>query len=133
MLTAVLRSAARLATGSTYVLLGADAVKSPGPRADMAASTLAMMRRVLPLPADDELVVRGNAAIQTVAGAVLMTGKAQKLAGVALVASLVPTTLAGHDFWNIQDPMARKMQRTQFIKNTAMLGGLLFAICADDR
>lgn len=43
-----------------------------------------------------------------------------------LAASLVPTTLAGHPFWTIEDPAARKVQRTQFHKNLAMIGGLLF-------
>jgi putative oxidoreductase len=46
--------------------------------------------------------------------------------GHALLASLVPTTIAGHGFWAIEEPAARKLQRTQCHKNMAMLGGLLF-------
>ncbi len=133
MLIRTVRVAARVMTGSTYAVLGLDAARSPGPRTDAAASTLAAIRKVVPLPADDELVVRGNAAVQALAGAVLVSGKAQRLAALALFASLVPTTAAGHDFWNIDDPMARKMQRVQFHKNLAMMGGLLFAVCDDDR
>ena len=37
----------------------------------------------------------------------------------------MPTTLAGHAFWTIHDPATRKQQLVQFIKNTAMIGGLL--------
>ena len=46
---------------------------------------------------------------------------------LALAASLVPTTYAGHPFWEEKDPGARAAQRTQFFKNTSMLGGLLLA------
>jgi uncharacterized membrane protein YphA (DoxX/SURF4 family) len=46
---------------------------------------------------------------------------------LALAGSLIPTTLAGHSYWQIEDPATRKMQRIQFHKNLAMIGGLLFA------
>ena len=121
-----LRISARILTGSTYAILGFDAVRAPGGRVDTAAPMLAAMRRGLPLPADHELVVRGNAAVQAVAGATLALGILPRASAVALFASLVPTTIAGHGFWAIEDPAARKLQRTQFHKNMAMLGGLLF-------
>jgi uncharacterized membrane protein YphA (DoxX/SURF4 family) len=38
---------------------------------------------------------------------------------------MVPTSLAGHAFWKIDDPVMRKTQRVQFLKNLAMIGGLL--------
>jgi len=50
------------------------------------------------------------------------------VAAAVLVGSLVPTTFAGHDFWNVEDPAARTAQRTQFLKNLTMIGGLLFAV-----
>jgi putative oxidoreductase len=127
-MTGSLRFAARVLTGSTYVLLGLDAARAPGGRVDQAASTLAMVRTVVPLPEDDELLVRGNGALQVLAGSLLMTGKAQRLSALALAGSLIPTTMAGHAFWTIDDPGARKQQRVQFHKNMAMLGGLLFAM-----
>ena len=37
---------------------------------------------------------------------------------------MIPTTVAGHAFWKVDDPAARKLQRIQFHKNMAMLGGL---------
>jgi putative oxidoreductase len=125
---ASLRPAARLLTGSTYALLGFDAFKAPGGRVDQAAPVLATMRQWgAPLPEDDELVVRGNAAVQVVAGALLAVGIAPRLSALALAGSLIPTTLAGHTYWNLEDEAARKAQRVQFHKNMAMLGGLLFA------
>ncbi len=119
--------AARLLTGSTYALLGFDAVRAPGARVDQAAPTLATLRAVVPLPDDDQLLVRANAAAQVLGGTLLALGIAERLSALALAGSLIPTTIAGHGFWAIEDPATRKLQRVQFHKNMAMLGGLLFA------
>jgi uncharacterized membrane protein YphA (DoxX/SURF4 family) len=123
----VLRIVARVLTGSTYIALGADAARSPGGRVDQAAPVLATVRGVVPLPAEDAVIVKANGAVQVVAGALLAVGVLPRLSAWALVGSLVPTTLAGHAFWKIDDPAVRKQQRVQFLKNTAMLGGLLYA------
>jgi uncharacterized membrane protein YphA (DoxX/SURF4 family) len=128
---APLRPAARLLTGSTYVLLGFDALRAPGGRVDLAAPLLAAIRAKVPLPADDEVVVRGNAAVQVVAGTALAVGLAPRLSALALAGSLIPTTLAGHAYWAIEDPAERKAQRIQFHKNLAMIGGLLLAVLDD--
>ena len=125
---APLRPAARILTGSTYVLLGFDALRAPGARVDQAAPVLAAVRKRIPLPADDELAVRCNAAVQVLGGALLALGRAPRLSALALAGSLIPTTLAGHAYWTIEDPAARKLQRIQFHKNMAMIGGLLFAV-----
>jgi putative oxidoreductase len=123
-----LRPAARILTGSTYALLGYDALTAPGGRVDQAAPLLAALRKWVPLlPADDELVVRGNAAVMVAGGTLLALGRAPRLSALILAGSLVPTTLAGHSYWKLEDPAARKAQRIQFHKNMAMIGGLLFA------
>src|SRR5271165_3349567 len=106
---APLRPAARILTGSTYVLLGFDALREPGGRVDLAAPVLSGIRTVVPLPDDDELVVRGNAAVQVVGGVMLALGWAPRLAALALAGSLIPTTLAGHAYWTVEDPTARKL------------------------
>lgn len=124
-MTSALRPLARLMTGSVYVLLGLDAFRAPGGRVTMAGPTLAGIRRVVPLPEDDELLVRTNAAVQVTAGATLALGVLPRLSALALVASMAPTTVAGHAWWTLEDPMARKVQRVQFAKNVAMVGGLL--------
>jgi uncharacterized membrane protein YphA (DoxX/SURF4 family) len=130
---APLRPAARFLTGSTYVLLGFDALRAPGGRVDLAAPLLAAIRAKVPLPADDEVVVRANAAVQVAAGAALALGRAPRLSALLLAGSLIPTTLAGHAYWTIEDPAARKMQQIQFHKNMAMIGGLLLAVLDDPR
>jgi putative oxidoreductase len=125
---APLRPAARVLSGSTYVLLGFDALRAPGGRVDLAAPVLAAVRKAVPLPADDELLVRANAAVMVVAGGMLTVGKAPRLAALALAGTLIPTTLAGHSYWALETEAERKAQRIQFHKNMAMLGGLLFAV-----
>jgi uncharacterized membrane protein YphA (DoxX/SURF4 family) len=118
-------------TGSTYVLLGFDALRAPGGRVDVAGPVLAAIRKVAPLPEDDELVVRGNAALQVVAGGLLALGIAPRVSALALAGSLIPTTLAGHAYWTLEDPATRKLQQIQFHKNLAMIGGLLLAVLDD--
>ncbi len=125
---APLRPDARVPTGSTYLLLGFDALREPGGRVDQAAPVLATIRKVAPLPEDDELVVRGNAAVMVAGGTLLALGIAPRLSALALACSLIPTTLAGHSYWAAEDPAVRKQQRIQFHKNMAMLGGLLLAV-----
>ena len=127
-LLAPLRAAARVLSGSTYVLLGFDALRAPGGRVDLAAPVLATVRRAVPLPENDELLVRANAAVMVVAGTTLALGKAQRLSALALAGSLIPTTLAGHSYWALEDEAERKAQRIQFHKNMALIGGLLFAV-----
>lgn len=122
-----LRIAARLLTGSTYVKLGYDAARTPGGRVDLAAPMMAKVRKVAPVPVDDEMIVRGNAAVQAVGGAMLATGVLPRLAALGIIGSMVPTTFAGHAFWNIDDPAQRKQQQVQFQKNMALIGGLAFA------
>lgn len=91
------------------------------------------MRRVLPLPDDDEVVVRANAAAQTLAGVAVVVGPLRRPAALALIGFLIPTTIAGHAFWRVEDPTARKMQQVQFVKNLAMIGGLLAVAAEPDR
>jgi uncharacterized membrane protein YphA (DoxX/SURF4 family) len=47
--------------------------------------------------------------------------------------ALIPTTLAGHSYWTIEDPDVRKIQRIQFHKNLAMIGGLIFSALDEPR
>jgi putative oxidoreductase len=91
-----------------------------GPAAQKAAPQV-------PIPTDPATLVRINAGAQILAAAALATGRAPRLSASVLAASLVPTTLAGHAFWNETDPQAKNAQRLQFYKNTSVLGGLLLA------
>jgi uncharacterized membrane protein YphA (DoxX/SURF4 family) len=125
---APLRPAARVLTGSTYILLGLDAVRQPGKRVELAGPVLSAIRSRVPLPEDDELLVKANAGVQVAAGGMLAMGLAPRLSAAVLAASLVPTTLAGHPYWTIEDPAERNQQRIHFHKNLALIGGLLLAV-----
>ena len=57
----------------------------------------------------------------------LAAGFLPRVGAMAIAATLVPTTLAGHPFWKEEDPAKRKAQRIQFLKNMAMMGGVLLA------
>jgi putative oxidoreductase len=74
-----------------------------------------------------EQAVRLNGAVQLVAGSLLAIGKFPRLSAAALAASLIPTTAAGHRFWESSDKQERAQQKVHFLKNVTMLGGLLIA------
>ena len=111
---------------SIFVIQGFDTLCRPervAPLAEPVVQPLA--ERIPPVPGDTEQAVRINGAIQLVAGSLLALGRLPRLSALALAASLVPTTLAGHRFWEVQDKQERARQRVAFLKNTSMLGGLL--------
>src|SRR4051795_12031299 len=76
---------------------------------------------------DDELLVKIDGGVKGVAGTMLALGKAPRLASTALAASLIPTTVAGHRFWEETDDEAKTVQQINFFKNISLLGGLLIA------
>jgi uncharacterized membrane protein YphA (DoxX/SURF4 family) len=80
-----------------------------------------------PIPTDATTLVRINAVAQITAAAALATGRAPRLASTVLAASLLPTTAAGHRFWEESDPATRSNQKVHFFKNVSMMGGLLLA------
>lgn len=123
----MIRILARVLTGAAYLSLGADAVRDPGGRVQQAAPMLNALRRFAPVP-DDEVSVRINGAAQVAAGGLLAIGILPRTSALILLTSLIPTTVAGHAFWKIEDPNARRVQWIQFRKNVAMAGGLVYEL-----
>lgn len=121
----LLRAAGRALTGIPYMVLGYDAATEPGARVAAAAPLLDQARSVVPVPLDNDTIVRANGAAMAVGGAMVATGLGSRAGAGVIAASLIPTTFAGHGFWEIDDPMQRKMQQVQFLKNVSMLGGAL--------
>jgi putative oxidoreductase len=65
------------------------------------------------------------AIVIEVSGALsLLLGYKTRVGALWLIAYLVPTTLVFHDFWTFLGP-DRQMQMVHFMKNVAILGGLL--------
>jgi|tagenome__1003787_1003787.scaffolds.fasta_scaffold20405558_2 uncharacterized membrane protein YphA (DoxX/SURF4 family) len=117
---------ARPLLSSMFVSGGIDAVRNPSEKAKTAESvTHHLTDRGLPVDATTLVMING--AVQIAGGVMLASGRVPRVAALALAASLVPTTLAAHRFWEEEDPEIRARQRIQFLKNASMLGGLLLA------
>lgn len=128
----LIRLLARPLLATTFIVHGAKTLLAPDqhvPRAKPVTDRVApMLERVAPqLPTDARTLVQINAAVQLGAGLLLATGRSPRLASLALAASLVPTTLANHAYWQVDDPEERAAQREQLLKNLSIGGGLLIA------
>jgi uncharacterized membrane protein YphA (DoxX/SURF4 family) len=111
-----------------FVYGGVDALRDPESKAKAADDVAPMIAEALHLPTTDTVtLVRINGGIQVAAGTMLALGKFRRLSALTLAASLIPTTYAGHRFWEEVDEDRRAQQRVQFLKNAGMLGGLIFA------
>jgi len=113
--------------GAMFISGGVDALRNPESKAPKAEAVAPALAEPIGLPEDPETLVQINGAVMVTGGVLLSLGRAPRLAATALAASLVPTTIAGHRFWEIDDPQARAGQRIHFFKNVAMLGGLILA------
>lgn len=122
----LVRRVARPMLSAIFLVQGLDTLRHPAVTAPKVAK-LAEQLAPLGVPNDPELLVRANGATMVGGGALLATGHFPRLASLALIGSLVPTTYAGHPFWAETEPAARKTQRIQFLKNLGLLGGLLLA------
>jgi uncharacterized membrane protein YphA (DoxX/SURF4 family) len=111
---------------SIFISGGLDAAIDPEGKVKKAEKvTGPIAQRVTVLPDDTETLVRLNGVTQVIAGASLSLGLFRRLSAAVLIGTLIPTTLAGHRFWEELDDDARKMQISQFAKNLGLLGGLL--------
>lgn len=124
----VVRRLARPLLSSMFITGGLDAVRHPSSEVPAAEPVAPPIARRLPyLPEDPETLVKLNGAVQVGAGAMLALGRFPRLSAALLAGSLVPTTLAGHRFWEEQDDARRAQQQVHFFKNLSMLGGLVLA------
>jgi uncharacterized membrane protein YphA (DoxX/SURF4 family) len=112
------RRAGQALLGTMFMKLGFDAARAPGPRVEKAAA--------LGVP-NPEMAVRANGAAMVIGGAALTLDKLPRLAALGLIAAMIPTTLAGHAFWEFEGA-DRKAQEIQFYKNLGLFGGLVLAL-----
>jgi putative oxidoreductase len=124
----VLRAAARPMLASIFVIQGFDAMLNPERVALKADPVVRPLAELMPgVPGQTEDAVRLNGAIQFTAGSLLALGILPRPSALAIAATLVPTTVADHRFWEVEDDKERAQQRIQFLKNLAIFGGLLIA------
>lgn len=124
----VFRAVARPMLASIFAVQGYDTMRHPervSGRAEPVVRPLA--ERIPAVPDKTEEAVRLNGAVQFAAGSMLAIGLLPRLSALAIAATLVPTTLAGHRFWEAEDEQERAQQRIHFLKNLAIFGGLLIA------
>ncbi|MFE7752910.1 DoxX family protein [Streptomyces sp. NPDC057428] len=125
---AILRTAARPLLASVFISGGLRTLRDPHSVAPAAEPVAQLAAGHVPrLPNDTVRLVRINSAVQIGAGALLATGRFPRASALALAASLVPTTLAGHAWWRAEDADERARQRVQFTKNLSLFGALLIA------
>jgi putative oxidoreductase len=106
---------------ASFVAGGIETLLEPGPRIQRAREA-----GLDDLPfGDAATLTRANAAVQVGAGAMLATNRLPRLSALLLAGTLLPTTYAGHPFWSETDKQSRQQQRTNFLKNAGLLGGLL--------
>jgi uncharacterized membrane protein YphA (DoxX/SURF4 family) len=78
-------------------------------------------------------MVKLNGTLMVIGGILLALGIKPKHAALLLSACLIATTYAGHQFWDQETEQATDQQLTQFLKNAAMLGGLIFVLAEERR
>jgi uncharacterized membrane protein YphA (DoxX/SURF4 family) len=125
---ALTRRIARPLLAAIFVAGGFDAVRNPEGKVPKAKAVTEPLREQTGMSAlDTTTVVRVNGLVQVIGGILLATGKFRRPACVVLMGSLVPTTYAGHRFWEETDETVRSQQRMHFLKNLGLLGGLILA------
>lgn len=119
------RFLARPMLAAVFVTSGIDVLRNPAPRVARAEPVAPQLAARIGLPQDTEMLVKVNAATHVVAGSLLAMGKFRRLSALTLMASLVPTTYAGHRFWEIDDAQDRSQQQAHFLKNLAVMLSLI--------
>ncbi|HSJ43193.1 MAG TPA: DoxX family protein [Euzebyales bacterium] len=74
---------------------------------------------------EPERMVKVHGWVNLVGGIMLALNVKPKLAALAMVANLIPTTAGGHQFWEADDEGEKINQMVHFFKNVSLLGGLL--------
>jgi uncharacterized membrane protein YphA (DoxX/SURF4 family) len=119
---------ARPLLAGMFVYGGLDSFRNPAGKVSRAEKVAPDIADAVGIDADTEQLVQLNGAVQVAAGVTLALGIFPRLSALLLAGSLVPTTLAGHRFWEEEDDAARALQTVQLLKNAAMFGGLLLVI-----
>lgn len=71
------------------------------------------------------LAVYGTGLLLLVGSLSILLGYQVPIGVAALVVFLVPTTVMMHNFWAVQDPMAKMGDTVNFTKNIGLLGSTL--------
>ena len=129
----LVRRIARPLLAASFVYGGIDTLRNPASRVPGARPIVEQITKTadeqLPVevPKDVEQWVKIDAGVKVGAGALFALGKFPRLSALLLAGSIVPTTLAGHRFWEDTDDEKKFSNQAHFLKNAGLLGGLLIA------
>ena len=133
----LLRAAARTMLASYFVASGVKALRDPAPLVPaaepLAEKLVPLIKQASPdqvagfIPEDTATLVRVDGALQIVGGLALATGRGRRMGAWLLATSLLPNTIAKHPFWSKSDPEEKAADRSAFLKNISLLGGVLIA------
>ena len=122
---------------SYFIASGVKALRNPGPLVPLAEpiadKVVPLVKQYAPdqvadyIPEDAKTLVRVNAAAQVLGGVALASGKGRRVGAWLLAGSLIPSTAAKHPFWSRTDPEQKALDRSHFLKNVSLLGGVLLA------
>ena len=115
----MLRRLARPLLGLTFVASGVDAIRDSDRRSQRAGALGV---------GDPQQVTRAVAGTQVGAGALLALGRFPRLTSFALALTVVPEAVTAHAFWAEQDKQDRQTQRSLFVRDLGLLGGLLVSV-----
>lgn len=121
-----IRTLARSLISSLFIVAGVNTLMKARQIASTADDIAQPIAHKLGLSTDTETLVKVHAGTQVVGGALFALGVVPRITGLVLAGSLVPTTMAGHRFWEQDDIEARTGELIDFLKNAAILGGLVY-------
>ena len=128
----VMRAAAHVLLSGIFVVGGLDAARHPNANVAEAKTVIDPLADKLPLfPMNAATIVRLNGAFQVAAAIALAVRPHPRVPALGLAVSLIPTTLAGHRFWDKSDD-ERFTELVEFLANAAVLGGLLLVAIGDE-
>jgi putative oxidoreductase len=128
----LVRRIARPLLASTFVYGGIATLRNPQshvpPARPIVEKVAEQAEKQLPVhvPHDVEQWVKVDAGVKVGAGLLFALGRLPRVSALLLAGSVVPTTLAGHRFWEAEGA-AKQAQLIHFLKNLGLLGGLLLA------
>ena len=131
----LLRRVSRPLMAGIYVFGGINQLREPSSKYGAAQPVAPQLAKAVndspvpvTLPTETEQLVKLNGAIMVGAGTLLGLNKFPRLSAAVLAASLLPTTAAGHRWWEAEGEREKTQQQVHMLKNLSMLGGLLLTV-----
>lgn len=105
----------RILLAAIFVISGAGKIFA------FAGTAGYMASKGLPMP---EVLLVGTIVIELLGGLMLAAGLKARWVALVIFLWLIPVTFIFHAFWGI-DPKEAQTQQIQFLKNVAIMGGML--------